>query len=290
MIPRHRPLPVAALAVLLAHTSLSMLTPTATAAGVEAVTECGVEIPCRIAGGEYRIRFPRDWDGKTPLGTIVFLHGWRGSAEGEMRNQAWARLADRLGVAFVAPQGEGGTWSYPGAPRQLRNEFKFFEALVEDLTQRFALRRDRMMATGFSMGGSMVWNIACHRGELFAGYAPVAGAFWDPVPQTCPSNVPALFHVHGTSDRTVPLEGRPIGDGWRQSDVAESLAVWQDKAGLPRDFPAAAPAQGLACQRQETTAGPGLLEVCLHTGGHAVRAEWVERAWRALGNRFGWGI
>lgn len=288
MIPRHRHVPVVAVAILLADAFLSMLSPPASAAGISADAACGVEIPCRIKDGEYRIRFPGDWDGKTPLGAIVFLHGWRGSAEAEMRNQAWARLADRLGVAFVAPQGEGGTWSYPGAPRQLRDEFDFFEALVDDLTKRFPLRRDRLMATGFSMGGSMVWNIACRRGDLFAGYAPIAGAFWDPVPETCPSDVPALFHVHGTADRTVPLEGRPIGDKWRQSDVAESLAVWQDKAGLPHAFPETAPPEGLACQRQEETAGTGVLEICLHQGGHAVRAEWVERAWRALGARLGW--
>jgi polyhydroxybutyrate depolymerase len=249
---------------------------------------CGGETACRIEGGEYRIRLPQGREGKTPNGAIVFLHGWRGSAVGEMRNPAWARLADRLGVAFVVPQGEGGTWSYPGAPRQLRDEFAFFEALVDDLADRFALRRDRLLATGFSMGGSMVWNLACHRGGLFAGYAPIAGAFWDPVPPDCPSEVPVLFHVHGTADRTVPLEGRPIGERWHQSDVSESLALWQDKAGLPRAFPETAPAQGLACQRQEPAAGRGLLEVCLHGGGHSVRAEWVERAWRALAARLGW--
>ncbi|MBL6430797.1 MAG: polyhydroxybutyrate depolymerase [Alphaproteobacteria bacterium] len=248
--------------------------------------------PCRIETGEYRIRFPADWDGKTPLGAIVFLHGWRGTAAGEMRNAAWARQADRLNVAFVAPQGSGKTWSYPGAPRALRNDFAFFDALIGDLTTRFPLRADRMMATGFSMGGSMVWNLACYRGGLFAGFAPIAGAFWDPIPKDCPSPAPVLFHVHGTADRTVPLEGRPIGERWRQSDVADSLAVWQAQAGLPQVFPAAAPDSGLTCQRQQapTRSGPAasLLEVCLHSGGHSVRAEWVERAWRALGDHLGW--
>ena len=36
---------------------------------------CGVETACRVAGGEYRIRFPRNWDGTTPVPAIVFLHG-----------------------------------------------------------------------------------------------------------------------------------------------------------------------------------------------------------------------
>ncbi|WP_051241678.1 alpha/beta hydrolase family esterase [Stappia stellulata] len=267
--------------------------PQAAGATRDQQADCGIETPCEIETGEYRIRFPTGWDGKSPLGAIVFLHGWRGTAQGEMRNAAWARLADRLNVAFVAPQGAGKTWSYPGAPRALRDEFAFFDALVEDLTTRFPLRSERMMATGFSMGGSMVWNLACYRGGLFAGFAPIAGAFWDPIPESCPSPAPVLFHVHGTADRTVPLEGRPIGERWRQSDVADSLAVWQAQAGLPRIFPASAPATGLTCQRQEAQAEAGrgtapLLEVCLHSGGHSVRAEWVERAWRALGRHLDW--
>jgi polyhydroxybutyrate depolymerase len=277
-----------------AAVSIALVGATLRPAPAQAVadTGCGIEIPCEIENGEYRIRFPANWDGKTPLGAIVFLHGWRGTAQGEMRNAAWTRLADRLNVAFVAPQGAGKTWSYPGAPRAFRDEFAFFDALIADLATRFPLRANRMMATGFSMGGSMVWNLACYRGDLFAGFAPIAGAFWDPIPDSCPSPAPVLFHVHGTADRTVPLQGRPIGERWRQSDVADSLAVWQAQAGLPRAFPASAPDTGLNCQRQErpSQSGPAapLLEVCLHSGGHSVRAEWVERAWRALGRHLDW--
>ncbi|MBA5775903.1 polyhydroxybutyrate depolymerase [Stappia sp. F7233] len=247
---------------------------------------CGPDTPCQIEGGDYRIRFPSAWDGKTPIGAIVFVHGWRGSAAGEMRNRGWAKLADELNVAFIAANGEGGGWSYPGSPRRNRDEFAYFEALIKDATTRFPIRRDRMMASGFSIGGSMVWNIACYRSELFAGYAPIAGAFWDPIPDTCPSPTPILFHVHGTSDRTVPLAGRPIGALWHQGDVAQGLAVWQKTEGLPVVFPKLDHDNNFSCQRQRT--GDGLLEVCLHPGGHSVRAEWVKRAWRELGKQKGW--
>lgn len=251
---------------------------------------CGVETACRVAGGEYRIRFPRNWDGTTPVPAIVFLHGWRGSAEAEMRNAAWATLSDRLGVAFVAPQGEGGTWSFPGSPSAHRDEFRWFDALVADMTDRFPLRADRLMVAGFSMGGSMVWSLACRRGELFAGFAPVAGAFWDPIPDDCPSPAPVLLHVHGRTDRTVPLEGRSIGDGWRQSDVGESLAVFQRSMGVAETFPDRTPGKGFTCQSQESPKpdDPALLRVCLHDGGHSVRAEWIADAFETLAERRSW--
>ncbi len=181
------------------------------ATGVQTAAACGPQDACAIEGGDYRIRFPTSWDGKTPIGAIVFAHGWKGSAAAEMRNRSWAKLADELNVAFIAADGENGGWSYPGSPMQYRDEFAYFENLVSDITTRFPIRRDQLMASGFSLGGSMVWNLACYRSPLFAGYAPIAGAFWDPIPQHCPTPTPTLFHVHGMSDRTVPLGGRPIG-------------------------------------------------------------------------------
>ncbi|NRG16326.1 polyhydroxybutyrate depolymerase [Rhizobiales bacterium] len=266
---------------------LSVVSGMVTASLAEALAEnvCGADTPCKVEGGEYRVRFPSDWDGETPIGAIFFVHGWRGSARAEMRSKGWARMADELNVAFVAPEGNG-TWGYPGSPTQTRDEFAYFENVVKDLTTRFAVRADRLLASGFSMGGSMVWNLACYRSHLFAGFAPVAGAFWDPIPDRCPSPTPILFHVHGTSDRTVPIHGRPIGSIWSQSDVAQSLAVWQKEEHLPTVFPTVAPAEGIACQRQETDSA--LLEVCLHDGGHSVRGEWIRRAWNELSRRKGW--
>lgn len=280
--------PMPPIASLLLRAVVALLAIAAAQAPLRAdmLPECGLETPCRITGGQYRVRFPADWDGKRPLGAILYIHGYQGSADAEMQNMAWQKLADRLHVAFVIPDGEGGSWSYPGAPRQRRDEFTYFENLVNDLTARFPIRRDRLMVSGFSIGGSMVWNLACYRATLFAGFAPIAGAFWNPIPEHCPAVPPFLFHVHGTADTTVPLAGRPIGERWHQGDVAKSLSVWQREAGLPTVFPAAAPAQGLGCQRQQTD--QVFFEVCLHSGGHSVRAEWIARAWRELSERRGW--
>lgn len=248
--------------------------------------DCGLDNPCRVADGEYRVRFPTGWDGKRQLGAIFYIHGYQGSATAEMKNRAWQRLADRLDVAFVLPDGRNGAWSYPGSPGQERDDFAFFWHLVTDLTTRFPVRRDRLMVSGFSIGGSMVWNLACYQAELFAGFAAIAGAFWDPIPEQCPTVPSFLYHVHGTADLTVPLTGRPIGDRRHQGDVAESLSVLQRQAGLRTVFPTTAPVAGLSCQRQQTN--QVFFEICLHSGGHSVQADWIARAWRELSKRRGW--
>ena len=182
----------------------------------------------------------------------------------------------------------GKTWSYPGSPRQLRDEFAFVRAVMADVEARFGVTRARTLVSGFSMGASMAWNVACYEGAGFAGFAPIAGAFWDPIPESCPSPTPILLHVHGTADRTVPLEGRPIGESWHQSDVFDSLAMWR-RQGDCEAAPTTYEADLLICERS-TCSGPdgGVIELCLHPGGHSIRTEWVARGWDALAELKGW--
>ncbi|WP_343559348.1 alpha/beta hydrolase family esterase [Kiloniella sp. b19] len=251
---------------------------------------CGETEPCMVSNGFYNITLPENHTpaSEEPVAAIMFFHGWQGQSSAVMRNKSLVRLARRLGVALIAPNGEGKTWSYPGSPRQHRNEFDFIRAVREDAIERFNIAPDRIMATGFSMGGSMVWNLACFSGEDFAGFAPVAGAFWEPLPERCPSPVPNMVHVHGTSDTVVPIAGRPIGLQWKQGDMWESLAVWQKQGQFEASDENLAEDGRLTCQIWTDRAPSDLFEVCLHSGGHSIRTEWVERAWQKLSEAKGW--
>lgn len=248
---------------------------------------CGEEIPCEISNGEYFIHMPVDHEVDEPLGAIFYLHGHRGKALNALRNKNFQRMADELGVAFVAVQGVNGTWSFPTAPRSLRDEYVFFDEVLSDLSNRFGVDRDRTMLSGFSSGGFMTWYMACKQSDRFSGYAPIAGAFWEPLPTNCETEPPYLFHVHGTSDTVVPLAGRWLGGGqWKQGDVFESFDVWRRQVGLDETKPVKMTDGGLSCERWSPETG--VLELCLHDGGHSVRAEWIKRAWLQLGEMKGW--
>ena len=248
----------------------------------QAIFACGQSSDCQIEGGTYRIALP---DGDGPFGAVIFYHGWQGTAQGVMRNRSILSEANKLGVAVIAPQGINKTWSYPGSPDSSRDEFAFTDALLADIADHFPIDMDKIMVSGFSMGGSMAWNVACYRGENIAGFAPIAGAYWDPVPTVCPSPMPVMIHVHGKADTTVPISGRPIGI-YRQSDVYESLAQWEEQGACK--LPNTARRDGaLVCQR--VTCSSGVLELCLHEGGHSIRTEWVVRAWKELSEIKGWG-
>ncbi len=266
---------------------LGLLIAPAAASAEEA--ECGGETACQIDGGSYHIHLPSGLDEKAPKGAIFYLHGHRGKAVNAIRNRRFQALADELGVAFVAVQGVNGTWSFPTAPRDLRDEYVFFDKVLSDISLRFGVERNRTMLSGFSSGAFMTWYTACEDAGLFSGYAPIAGAFWKPLPDNCPSRAPHLFHVHGTTDTVVPLEGRPLGGGrWHQGDVFESFDVWRRQTGLADAGPQQSSDGDLSCERWSPEGGT--LELCLHDGGHSVRASWLKRAWFELAAARGWEL
>jgi len=242
---------------------------------------CGPESDCVLGDRTYRIALP---DGEGPFGAIVFMHGYRGTAAGVMRNEGLREVARELGVALVAPKSGGEDWLIRNAPRKGfgddSRELVFFDALLDDLAARFPVDPGRILATGFSAGGMMTWTLACHRGERFAAFMPIAGTFWAPIPRTCPGAPVEVLHIHGTQDTVVPIAGRPIADT-RQGDVREAVAMFREAGGY-------APAEGgldapetLSCEVAQA-AGGERLALCLHGGGHSVSAQWLRFGYAAL--------
>jgi len=244
---------------------------------------CGPDTDCTIGDRIYRIALPDEHDGTTPIGAIVHAHGYRGTASGVVKNKGLRRMASRLGVALIAPKSKGDDWVIPGAPRKRgvdgSVEFEYFDALIADAASRFPIDTNRMMVSGFSAGGMMVWNLACHRSEMFAGYVPVAGTFWtEPEPRRCAPPALNLLHIHGTSDNVVPIDGRRIADT-KQGSVTTVLAQFVKDGG----FGSATRSESgkLSCERRTNAAG-NILEFCTHPGGHSLQSKWLERAWREL--------
>jgi polyhydroxybutyrate depolymerase len=241
---------------------------------------CGRDTDCVIGERSYRIAFPEGHDGATPIGAIVFTHGFRGTANGVMRNKALTALAAELGVAFIAAQADGPEWIIPGIPssdkREGVDELAYFDALIEDVTTRFAIDRTRLVASGFSSGAMMVWHLACYRGAAFKGFVPMSGTFWEPVPETCPSGAVNLIHYHGSEDPVVPLAGRQIQDA-HQGNVFEAIEMLARSGGYrPVETEETV---GLECSRQVANGGK-LLELCLFAGKHQLKTRHLARAWR----------
>ena len=248
----------------------------------EPAVACGPDTDCRIGDRHYRIRMPAGHDGRTPVGAIVFAHGYTGNARQAMEDADFTELARKLGVAIISGKSAYRGWSLPHAPaadeREFVDELAYFDSVLEDAAKRFPIDRKRLVATGFSGGGMMVWHLACHRSTQFAGFVPISGTFWAPVPATCTTRPASVVHIHGDDDSIVPLLGRPIRKT-RQGEVPRALEMY----GSYGNFGASSPfrLEDLRCQGRRNAAGR-ILDFCLFTGGHDFRSGHVGLAWQLL--------
>jgi len=240
---------------------------------------CGPDTDCVIGERTYRIRMPEGHDGKTPVGAIFHMHGYRGSAAAVMNNRALERAVSNLGLALVAPKSFGEDWAIRGSPSgKPPAEMDYFDALMVDVTTRFPIDINRTMATGFSAGGMMVWNLICRRSRMFTAFAPIAGTFWEPVPEICPSPTANVIHTHGMSDRVVPMSGRPIGNT-RQGDVKAVIDGYVKRRGFSQNGSYNVVALEMRCEQWNSESGQ-TLELCTHPRGHDMRRDYLQHAWR----------
>lgn len=250
-----------------------------------AALACDERTPCETTYGRYFVRAPEGWNGAGPMPVVFFFHGYQSSARDVMDDADLARAVSGAGALLVAPDGLNKSWSIPGALSRGRDDIAFVRSVVQDVERRYPVDKSRLLASGFSAGGFIVWAIACNAGDLFAAYAPVAGAFLDPIPQNCLSGPVSIRHIHGTHDDMVPMTGRWIAGGRvRQSDVESSIARLRAVDGCP-DAPTTITRQGeLSCRNWSANACARSKEIvlCLHSDGHKFEAGWIADSLRWL--------
>lgn len=235
-----------------------------------------------LPSGTYHVRPPAGWNGQDRLPVLMFLHGYRGDGAGTLADAAIAGPASQQGVLLVAPDGVQGTWSHQGAPRRLRDDIGFLHAVRRDVARRFAVAADRMLIGGFSIGGSMVWDLACQSPRGFSAFLAYSGGFWEPLPARCPGGAVALWHAHGTSDATVPMAGRAIGTHSRQGDILRGFQRWISAGDCAAVADRSDARDGLQCQEWTSCGGHRRLALCLHDAGHSIEPDWL-----TLGLRWG---
>lgn len=242
---------------------------------------CGRTTDCLVGAARYRVSAPQGWDGAAPLPLALYFHGYQQSAAEVMADEPLVEAFSRAGSLLVAIDGRERTWTYPGSPSQARDDVAVALAAIDDVARRFPVDRRLVWASGFSQGASMAWWLACAAGDRLVAVAAFAGAFWEPLPESCPGGPVDLLHVHGLRDATVPMAGRALRGGvFRQGDVRQGLAIWRtaNQCADPAP-PAAAGLDGLSCQAWSGCRTGREIALCLHPGGHDLDPRWIARAW-----------
>jgi polyhydroxybutyrate depolymerase len=256
-----------------------------TTAAAEEICGTTTDNLCQVGSGQYRISVP---EGVENPGALLWLHGWGGSANGSMKNSRFESSLAERGLAFITADGlitstkyKNKNWAVNDGRIYERDDIAFLREIVDDAVQNHGIDRNRILLGGFSRGGSMVWDVACKAPDLARAYVPVAGAFWEPMWAGCEAPVD-LFHTHGWSDRTVPLEGRPLGSGMMiQGDVFQSLFILRDANGCDNRQPESVALEDESTRwlRTWSDCGSGKqIDLMLHPGGHGIPQGWLNRA------------
>ena len=139
---------------------------------------------------------------------VVVMHGAGGTAEQVRTSFGWDNLADRDGFEVAYPNGIGRYWNAGnccGLPHARNvDDVAFLHGLVGRLVAQDGVDPRRVYAVGMSNGAMMAYAWACSMPDDLAGIGPVAGALVAPCTPTPEVTVVA---VHGTADRSVPING-----------------------------------------------------------------------------------
>ncbi len=228
-----------------------------------------------VVGGRYVAVMPEGVSANASMPVLFYYHGYGQSAETVKNNKSLMDLASDRGILLVIPDGLNRSWSNIGAPSEKRDEIQFTQNVLHDVQANWNVDRERTWATGFSQGGSMAWDVACYMGQEFSAFFPIAGSFWRPHPVTCEDPV-NIRHIHGLSDRVVPMKGRAIGARWHQGDVRQGVAIWEGVNGCEA-LPTELSLEDMSCKIWKQCNSGKSLELCLHKGGHNVKTEWIAR-------------
>ena len=243
---------------------------------------CGAATdPCEVAGGVYNMALPEGWEPGGPA--VIHLHGYGGSGEKVIGNRGFVARITGRGYALIAPTGlvlgedfPGRDWAVDDGQQYERDDVAFLAAVLDDAAARFGIDRGRVLMSGFSRGGSMVWDVACKAPGTAFAYAPASGGFWAPFPEDCAGPV-RLLHTHGFADSTVPLEGRRAvwsGVPFEQSDIYRGLGLWRRVNGCGSRA-GATDTDGTIWRKVWTDCTEGAaLEFALHPGGHGLPQGW----------------
>jgi predicted peptidase len=123
----------------------------------------------------YVVFVPHNYDGKTELPVVLFLHG-AGETKGGKKQPvevgigpAIKKMEKEFGAFVVIPQAETRGWQAdgPNAKRALR--------MLDEVMAEYKTDPKRQYLTGLSMGGFGTWSLAAAHPDRWAAIAPICG-------------------------------------------------------------------------------------------------------------------
>jgi polyhydroxybutyrate depolymerase len=156
---------------------------------------------------DYVLHLPPNLPPDAPL--VFVLHGYGGLAYNE---PTWNSVADSLGFAVVAPQGEndksGKSHWNAGFPDDSTDDIGFLSELAVSLQAQYHLNPAKTFSCGYSNGGFMSYYLISKRPDVFKAAASISGTMSRSNWQNRNTIQPApILQISGALDDVVPVDG-----------------------------------------------------------------------------------
>ena len=147
----------------------------------------------------YGIWIPRGYNPATQVPLVLALHP--GGSTGAYYGTQFLRgvvgpALQTWGAIIVAPDVPARRWANETSERGVL-------ALLDDVIERYAIDTERILVTGFSLGGRGTWYMASRHPDLFAAAIPMA-ARSESDDAALVGNMP-VFIIHARDDEVVPF-------------------------------------------------------------------------------------
>lgn len=158
---------------------------------------------------------------------LVVFHGGTGSAIFIKSEMQWEERGSTYKFITAYPNGcriderhiicDGGSWNAQVGLTSVAevcqiDDKAFIQKVIEDIRKDYEIQPDKIFAFGHSLGGMLVYRLACDMADTFAAIGHTAATL-APVATdsdeeySCNPKGVSLFHVHNLKDQQVPFEG-----------------------------------------------------------------------------------
>ena len=198
----------------------------------------------------YTLTVPDSLDPAQPAPLLIALHPFASSGKALRALTGLDTLAARDGFLVAYPDSADLYWD-DGRPRpswhptpQPIDDTGFLDALIDDVSARYAVDPARVVLTGLGGGGTLAYTAACQMPDRFAAVAVVGATIWDYHLRACPEQsapVPLLILLGAQDAATAPNDPEAITletaqarvpaaeDEAKRIDLVGTLVFWLER-------------------------------------------------------------
>src|SRR3954468_226187 len=160
----------------------------------------------------YRIYIPTIYKSTKAVPLVFDLHGLGSNGMEQEVYGDFRSIADTANFIIVSPNGTstayGLSWNNFANPGTGIDDVGFISALLDKVSSKYSINKNRVYSTGMSNGGFISYDLACFLNSRIAAIASVTGSMIASHLKACKVNRPTpVMEIHGTADNTVSYHG-----------------------------------------------------------------------------------